>query len=604
MNEKRRSSRRISELEARIKYLEQMVADRTQTLQYQLKFENLISSVLTTFINIPPADIHSVIQDALASIADFAGAENYFISYFEECEEPDDCETCTVYSGDTSSTGKFSVIKNVEFHHLFKHTADKEWLYIPDISQLPGASPKEKKFFQVNGIKSVIIVPMVSESSHAGFFGFGFKGTKGSKARDIGALLIIVRKVFISALNRVKTEVALQRSREQLRHAQKMEALGQLAGGVAHDFNNILTSIIIASEVSLSTPGLHDSISEKFQEILKSAERGSNLTRQLLAISRKQVIKPRLLDVGNIIFELNRMLSRLIRRDIEILLEPGRDLPPIKADPGQVEQVLINLAVNARDAICDNPVAGAEKKIHISISKIELGDNEVSQNIIPRPGNYIRIQVSDTGMGMEKEILNRVFEPFFTTKNEGKGTGLGLATVYGIVKQNEGGITVESEPGKGTVFNVFWPTVETAASEMEKPAAAKFQMGGDETILLVEDDDTVRMAMEEYLLAVGYTVLTAPNGKVAMEIVEQLEQDGGRRVQLLLTDVMMPVMNGRELADVIKKRLPGIKIIFTTGYSDDPLSITESLQPDSRFIQKPYSVKELSKLIRELLDTG
>lgn len=582
--------------------LEQMVEKRTRKLQYLLNFEDLVSRILTNFIDKPPEETCCTILDGLRSVAQFTGAGKYFISFFEEDEEMSDCVKNLVNSCAVSTPKEFSIVSSTEYNYFLKHIRGKRSLYIPDISKLPDSAAKEKTFLQSGNVDSAVVVPMISGKSPAGFFGFGLKKTGTGWYDEINELLIIVGEIFINALNRTRTEMALKSSREQLRQAQKMEALGQLAGGVAHDFNNILTSIIIASEVSLAFPGLQDKIVKKFREILGSAERGANLTRQLLAISRKQLIKPRLLDVGNITFELNKMLTRLISEDIEILLEPGGDLPPIKADPGQVEQVLINLTVNARDAISDNPLPGAEKKIHISVSHVELGDNEVIQNIIPRRGGYIRIRVADTGMGIENEILNRVFEPFFTTKNEGKGTGLGLATVYGIVKQNDGGITVESEAGKGTTFNVFWPTVETAATEIEKPAAVKFLSGGDETILLVEDDESVRMAMEEYLLAVGYTVLTAPNGKAAIELAELYEQDGGGTVQLVLTDVMMPEMNGRELADALRNRLPGIKIIFTTGYSDDPLSITESLPPDSRFIQKPYSVKELSKLIRELLD--
>lgn len=582
--------------------LEQTVEKRTRILQYRLKFENLVSGVSASFVNIPPGETSSTILDGLRSISQFTGAANYFISFFEESKDLTDCVKNLVYSSTTSRPNAFSITKTAEFPDFQECFKEKNPLFIPDISRLTDPAGKEKEFFSSMGVGAAVVVPMISGGTAAGFFGFGLKEAESRWADEIDRLLIIVGEIFINALGRVKTEIDLQNSREQLRHAQKMEALGQLAGGVAHDFNNILTSIIIASEVSLASPGIQDKIALKFREILKSAERGSNLTRQLLAISRKQIIKPRLLDVGNIISELNKMLSRLISEDIEILLEPGQDLPSIKADPGQVEQVLINLAVNARDAISDNPATGAEKKIHISVSRTELGEDEIIQNIVPRQGTYIRIRVSDTGMGIEKEIINRVFEPFFTTKHEDKGTGLGLATVYGIVKQNEGGITVESTPGKGTTFNVFWPTVSTAAAEMEKPAAVKFKIGGDETILVVEDDETVREALEDYLLAVGYTVLTAPNGKTALEIAEAYEKETAGTVHLVLTDVMMPEMNGRELADAVRKRLRGIKIIFTTGYTDDPLSITENLPPDSRFIQKPYSVKELSKLIRELLD--
>jgi signal transduction histidine kinase len=582
--------------------LEQMVEKRTGKLQYRLKFENLVSGISASFVNIPPEKIINTIVDGLRAITQFVGASNYFISFFEENDDLTCCIESLPYASTPAPADAFLITKADEFPDFAESFKKKKSLFIPNISCLPDPGGMGKGFFSSIGAGSAVVIPMISGGVSAGFFGFVLNEAESRWADEIDRLLIIVGEIFINALGRVKTEIDLQNSREQLRHAQKMEALGQLAGGVAHDFNNILTSIIIASEVSLASPGVQDKIALKFREILKSAERGSNLTRQLLAISRKQIIKPRLLDVGNIIFELNKMLTRLISEDIEIILESAQNLLSIKADPGQVEQVLINLAVNARDAISDNPSAGAEKKIHISVSSTELGEDAIIQNIVPRQGAYILIRVSDTGMGIEKEIINRVFEPFFTTKNEGKGTGLGLATVYGIVKQNEGGITVESEPGRGTTFCVYWPAVNTTAVEMEKPAVVKFKTGGDETILLVEDDETVREAVEDYLLAVGYTVITAQNGKTALEIAESHEKETGGTVHLVLTDVMMPEMNGRELADIMRKRLPGIKIVFTTGYSDDPLSITENLPPDSRFIQKPYSVRELSKLIRDLLD--
>ncbi|MCP5046352.1 MAG: response regulator [bacterium] len=390
----------------------------------------------------------------------------------------------------------------------------------------------------------------------------------------------------------------LQNSREQLRHAQKMEALGRLAGGVAHDFNNILTAITIASEVSLRDPAVPEPINRNFKEILTAAERASNLTRQLLAVSRKQVIKPRVMDINRVVTNTHRMLTRLIRADIEIVLQPGKNLHAIKADPSQMEQVLINLAINAQHAIGENPNPDARKCISIHLKEVRLEAREVEQNIVSRPGLYLLICFSDTGVGMDAAVRHRIFEPFFTTKEEGKGTGLGMATVYGIIKQNRGGITVKSSPGKGTTFNIYWPCVEMKEKVPPKRQRQTRVTGGEETVMLVDDDDSIRHAVGKLLSSVGYHVLTAANGQEALEKTKNYEGT----IKLLLTDITMPVMDGKQLAESLKRQLPGIKVIFTTGYINDRHSITDSLPPGSGFIQKPYSIIELTKIIRQSLD--
>lgn len=391
----------------------------------------------------------------------------------------------------------------------------------------------------------------------------------------------------------------LESSREQLRHAQKMEALGRLAGGVAHDFNNILTAITMASEVSLNYPNMDPRVDHKFREILQLSERATNLTRQLLAVSRKQIIKPTLVDIGLLARNLFKMLKRLISVDISLDINTAENLLAVKADPGQVEQVLMNLVVNARDAIADRDNVEWEKRITIDISQVLLGDHEVLRNIVSRQGNYILIRVSDTGLGIDIDVISRIFEPFFTTKSEGKGTGLGLATVYGIIKQNNGGITVQSAPGRGSSFNVFWPCSETSQAVALETLMPMSQPGrGEETILIVEDDHDVRKALDELLEGLGYTVLSASNGKIALDRVNSHHEP----IDLVITDVMMPVMDGRRLAEALMEIIPDIKIIYTTGYNDNPLSITDSLTSNSRLVQKPYTISGITKLIRELLE--
>jgi signal transduction histidine kinase len=392
----------------------------------------------------------------------------------------------------------------------------------------------------------------------------------------------------------------LQRSQEQLRHAQKMEALGRLAGGVVHDFNNILTAIAITSEVSLHQPNIPPQFSRNFEEILRITERASTLVRQLLAFSKKQVIKPMLLDINEVALDIEKMLSRLIPKDIKIIMELGKNLPPIKADPGQIDQILMNLTVNSQDALREHPDPTIDKKLIIKISYVQLGDNdrEVKQKIVNEKGDYIRINFSDNGIGMDEATCQRIFEPFFTTKEEGKGTGLGLSTVYGIVQQNNGGITVESTPGKGTTFYIYWPCVHTSASTDQKGAVSVKAAGGKETILLVEDDPTIKNTMEEVLTSLGYKVLTAENGKVALK---KAKKHPGP-LDLLLTDIIMPAMDGIKLAALLRKQRPALKMIFTTGCITSPHPFLQFLPPGSRYIQKPYSISIITTIIRELLD--
>jgi two-component system cell cycle sensor histidine kinase/response regulator CckA len=392
----------------------------------------------------------------------------------------------------------------------------------------------------------------------------------------------------------------LQRSQEQLRHAQKMEALGRLAGGVVHDFNNILTAIAITSEVSLQQPNIPTQSSRNFEEILRITERASTLVRQLLAFSKKQAIKPMLLDINEVALDIEKMLSRLIPKDIKIIMELGENLPPIKADPGQIDQILMNLAVNSQDALREHPDPTIDKKLIINISYVQLGDKdrEVKQKIVHEKGDYIRISFSDNGIGMDEDTCQRVFEPFFTTKEEGKGTGLGLATVYGILQQNNGGITVESTAGKGTTFYIYWPCIQTSDSTDQKSAVSVKAAGGKETILLVEDDPTIKNTMEGLLTSLGYKVLTAENGKVALKKAKKYPGS----LNLLLTDIIMPAMDGIKLAALLREQTPSLKMIFTSGCITNPHPFLQSLPPGSRYIQKPYSISSITTIIRELLD--
>ena len=378
----------------------------------------------------------------------------------------------------------------------------------------------------------------------------------------------------------------------QLQQAMKMEAVGRLAGGVAHDFNNLLTVII--GNVSLAFGQVQQSapVAGLLSEVTKAAERAAGLTQQLLAFSRKQIIEPKVLNLNDLIADLNAMLVRLIREDIKIRIRPGKDIGAVKVDVGQFQQVVVNLVVNARDAM---PEGG---KIAIETSNVELDEGYCALHPYVKPGRFVMLSVSDTGHGMSKEVKALVFEPFFTTKAKGSGTGLGLATTYGVVKQAGGSVEVYSEVGMGTTFKIYLPRVEGEASTLVRDDQPQKLEGGSETVLLVEDEDIVRGVCVKVLGALGYKVLQASNGEEA--IVLSKGHEG--RIDLLMTDVVMPGMNGRELAAQLILRHQGMKVLFTSGYTEDVIVHHGVLDDAVSFLGKPYSPSALGMKIREVLD--
>lgn len=378
---------------------------------------------------------------------------------------------------------------------------------------------------------------------------------------------------------------------EQLRQSQKMEAVGKLAGGVAHDFNNLLTAITGYSELSLRCVDDSERIRRNLQEIIKAGDRAAALTRQLLAFSRKQVLRPKIIDLNAVIVDLNKMLRRLIGEDIDMLLVLRPDLGKVKADPSQVEQVLMNLLVNARDAM---PVGG---KLTIETANIYIDEQKAGRHVSVVPGQYVMLSVSDTGCGMDADTQARIFEPFFTTKGVGKGTGLGLSTVYGVVQQSGGDIWVYSEVGKGTTFKIYLPRVEEPAERVEQSADAESPTG-TETVLLVEDEAIVRDMTREILQVSGYRVLEAQNGHEALKIFEEHQE----QIHLMLTDVIMPQMSGRELAEEIAKRRPEVRLLYMSGYTDDAIGHHGVLEKGVNFLEKPFSPNALTRKIREVLD--
>jgi two-component system cell cycle sensor histidine kinase/response regulator CckA len=377
---------------------------------------------------------------------------------------------------------------------------------------------------------------------------------------------------------------------EQLRQAQKMDAVGRLAGGVAHDFNNLLMVINGYTEVLLEQLEKDSALHSKVQSIQQAADRAATLTRQLLAFSRKQLLELKVVDVNTIVGDMERLLRPLIGENIELVTRLSTQTGRTRADAGQLEQVIMNLVVNAKDSM---PEGG---KLTLQTAEVAVGQNFSHHRFI-QPGRYAVISVADTGQGMDKETQSRIFEPFFTTKEKGKGTGLGLSTVYGIVKQSSGYVFAQSEVGAGTIFYVYLPRVEDSAEELSPAKAQQNEAGGCETVLLVEDEESVRELVRLTLASRGYKVLEAENGECGLRLAEDCEE----RIDILITDVVMPGIGGRELAKRLLSLRPGISVLYLSGYTEDAVVTQGALGPGTAFLQKPFTLQNLAKKVREVL---
>ena len=388
-----------------------------------------------------------------------------------------------------------------------------------------------------------------------------------------------------------KAEAEKEKLQAQLRQAQKMESVGRLAGGVAHDFNNMLGVILGRTELLLQEMKKEDPRYADLREIYTAGRRSADLTRQLLAFARKQAISPKVLDLNDTIEGMLKMLRRLIGEDIDLVWKPNTSVGPVKMDPAQVDQILANFSVNARDAI------SGTGKVTIETDAVVFDQAYCETHEGFQPGHFVMLAFSDDGYGMDKEILNNIFEPFFTTKKDGKGTGLGLATIYGIVKQNNGFINVYSEVGQGTTFKIYLP-VSGEKVEVESESFASASAKGSETVLLAEDEDAVLRLGKTALEQFGYKVLTANTPGKALEIAEKYEGP----IQLLITDVVMPEMNGKELKERIKKLRPHIKVLFMSGYTGNVIVHRGIIENNVHFLQKPFSIHSLTSKVREVLE--
>ncbi|HEY3197487.1 MAG TPA: ATP-binding protein [Nitrospirales bacterium] len=408
-------------------------------------------------------------------------------------------------------------------------------------------------------------------------------------------VLLILAVFYGVSTERVRADMGKREVLEdQLRQSQKLEAIGRLAGGIAHDFNNILTAIMGYSSLIQSGLEESDPTRQEVEEIKKAVRRASSLIQQLLAFSRRQVLRLEVLDLNLVVLNTQQLLQRLIGEDIELIIRSTPALGHVKADPGQIEQVLMNLSLNARDAM---PQGG---KVTIETANVTIDAAFARRHLIAEAGPYIILSVTDTGSGMDAETQAHIFEPFFTTKEHGKGTGLGLATVYGIVKQSRGSIFVYSKPGKGVTCKIYLPRVNEPLTTVEFDTASFEPSQGSETILLVEDEDSVREPVRKVLQRIGYTVLEARHGKEALDICRQYEGE----IPLLVTDVVMPRMSGREVAEQLMASRPNIKVLYLSGYTDDEVlrhGVSESV---TAFLQKPFTPEALARKVRDVLDAG
>jgi PAS domain S-box-containing protein len=418
------------------------------------------------------------------------------------------------------------------------------------------------------------------------------EGERNFDARLIPSLENQVLYIVRDITENRQAQLALRQIEEQLRQAHKMEAIGKLAGGVAHDFNNLLTAIAGYSDILLKRLPADSPLRHEVTEIKQAGERASQLTRQLLAFSRKQVLAPKLLDMNLVVENMNTMLRRLIGEHIELVTHVDKDPAWVKTDPGQIEQVILNLVVNARDAM---PRGG---KIVIETSRVLLEKADSRKRLEIPPGPYVFLSVTDSGCGMDLATQAHLFEPYFTTKEHGKGTGLGLSTVYGIVKQSGGGILAFSEPGQGTRFEVYLPLNGQEAQLSESGGDSLDVQRGNETVLLVEDEEVIRRMVHAILLSSGYKVLQASRGREALQISREYQG----LIHLMLTDVVMPEMSGYVLAEKLGKSRPEMRVIYMSGYSDETIRQHGEWDPEAPFIHKPFTPEGLNRKIRQVLD--
>jgi two-component system, cell cycle sensor histidine kinase and response regulator CckA len=471
-------------------------------------------------------------------------------------------------------------------------------LVVDDAANDPRMTPAHREAYRRGGYKSFLAVPLVLGERVLGVLSIRTRREQGFSLEDVSVASAFASQAAVALENsRLYQETRraydeLSTTQEQLAQARKMEAVGRLAGGIAHDFNNLLMVMIGHSQLLLRRLETEDPIRSELELVEQAANRAADLTRQLLAFSRKQVLQPVVLDLNAVLSNLGEMLRRLIGEDIDLVTALAPRLGYVRADPSQIEQVMMNLAANARDAM---PLGG---RLTLETANVDLDAAYTRQHLGVPAGPYVMLSVSDTGVGMDSETQAHIFEPFFTTKGPGQGTGLGLAMVYGSVKQSDGHLWVYSEPGRGTTFKIYLPRVDEALESLDAEPDLTKPARGHETILVVEDEPAVRAIVRHVLQAQGYSVLEAQNGREALRI--SALHTGP--IELLLTDVVMPELSGRELAERLAARHPTMPVVFMSGYTDIAVVRHGVLEPGTIFLQKPFTPDALARKVRQVLD--
>lgn len=561
-----------------------------EELDRQSALRDLLMEIASTWLNLPLETVEEAIRGSLEHMGTFVQADRAYI--FDYNFERQICintyEWCA--EGIAPQIDELQAVPLADIPDWVATHRQGKSMYVPDTLALPPGGVRA--IIEPQGIKSLLAVPLMNGGLCLGFVGFDSVRAHHTYSDTEQRLLMVFGQMLVNIRLRQQAEEERGRLQGLLLQAQKMESVGRLAGGVAHDFNNMLSVILGHAELALLKHGSAQPIEADLHAVRKAAERSAELTRQLLAFARRQTIAPRVLDLNETVGGMLKMLRRLIGEEIELHWVPGADLWPVRMDPSQIDQILANLCVNARDAI-----AGTGR-ITIVTANAVLDDVFCADHPGATPGDHVVLRVEDSGAGMDRATLDRLFEPFYTTKPVGEGTGLGLSTVYGVVRQNEGFIDVASEPGKGSRFTIFLPRHRGAVPAAEPTAEAPPE-GGHETILLVEDEPTILKLAATMLERQGYTVIPAGRPGEAIRVA----QDHRGPIHLLVTDVIMPETNGRELAAHLAALFPGLRCLFMSGYTADLIARHGVLDEGIHFIQKPFSMSSLAAKIRETLSS-
>jgi PAS domain S-box-containing protein len=562
-------------------------------LRRRLELESLVARVASGFVRVELSALHDAVVDALGQIGDFVDVDRVYIVTFEgpQLRMHLDHEWLRPGAGEPRRYLGGRSFKEFPWWHGM--LSKGEPICIDDTASAPVEGAPELEYWRCIGARAVLGVPLWSGSDLIGYLVLHDRETTRRWGDEDVALLRSIAPILVHALARSRMEAEKRALEHQLQHAQKMEAIGRLAGGVAHDFNNLLTAIGGYAELAKQASANRDSPEDDIEEILKATSKASALTQQLLAFSRRQEQAPQRIDLNDVIDQAQKMLRRMIGEDVELDVRLAEGLREVEIDPAQVDQVLLNLAVNARDAM---PHGG---RLTISTDNVELTEAFCRGRQGLEPGPHVLIQVNDTGVGMDDETRERIFDPFFTTKDVGKGTGLGLSTVYGVVRQNRGAVDVHSSPGHGATFLLYLPAA-TSGAPASAPAEerAAEQLGGIETVLVVEDDAAVRRLARQVLENHGYRVLEVDSARRALELCDE----EGASVDLVLSDVVMPGLSGRQLVEMLENQHPHIKVVLTSGYVPDDGGGDQDEPANTAFLPKPFTAAELLRKVRESLD--